>query len=124
MKENKISVVIKKPVKEVFDYTTDPEKTPVWISWIKKEESSEYPPRLGTKYRNTDGNRWDEYEVVEFEQNKLFTLADPERNYHVKYVYNDLNGETELIYFEWVERGDLTKPFQQEVLNKLKEILE
>jgi uncharacterized protein YndB with AHSA1/START domain len=33
MRENKILIVIDKPVKEVFEFTTNPKNTPLWISY-------------------------------------------------------------------------------------------
>ena len=47
------------------------------------------------------------------------------RNYHVRYTYKKINNnETEMEYFEWMENGELNKPFIIETLKKLKEVLE
>jgi hypothetical protein len=126
MKENKISIVIYKPVQEVFDFTTNPKSTHLWIETMQEEISDAYPPEVGTIYKNTsNGLDWDFYEVIELEKNKIFTLSDLEDNYHVRYSYKSLDeNTTELEYFEWMAQGDLSNPFKQNVLEKLKLVME
>ena len=64
MKENKIIVVINKPIEEVFEFTINPKSTPLWISSIQEEIAEEYPPKIGTQYKNRgEGNNWDFYKV-------------------------------------------------------------
>ena len=48
MKENRISIIINKPVQEVFTFTIDPNNTPKWIDGIKEEQISEQPVKIGT----------------------------------------------------------------------------
>jgi len=48
MKENKISIIINKPIEEVFEFTTNPKNTHLWITSIVEEVSDEYPPKIGT----------------------------------------------------------------------------
>lgn len=125
MKDWKSTVIIDAPVSEVFAFTTNPEKTHLWIEGIQKEESSEFPPVLGTTYRNTsDGKDWDEYEVVELQENEVFTLAKKSSPYRVRYSYRKTDSaQTELTYYEWVEEGELENPFSEECLEVLKELL-
>jgi uncharacterized protein YndB with AHSA1/START domain len=126
MKENKITIIIDKPIEEVFKFTTNPKNTHLWIPSIKEEVSEEYPPRIGTKYKNRGKDyEWDYYTVIELEENKVFTLIDSMKNYFVRYSYKELgDNETELEYFEWVKEGSLENPFTKEILKDLKEIME
>lgn len=126
MKENKISIIINKPLAEVFEFTINPDNTPTWINHLQKEETSEYPPRIGTIYRNTsDSIAWDEYEVTDFENNKIFELTSKDGIYQVRYTYTQIDdNSTEMEYFEWVNEGELSNPFTQPVLELLKQLLE
>jgi|SRR3989344_591453 len=126
MKENKLIIVINRSIKEVFDFIINHKNTPMWIEYIKEEIAKPYPPKIGTIYKNTaDTKKWDSYEVTEFEPNKVFTLRASDGNYHVRYTYKMLDyAKTEMVYFEWVENGELENPFRQEVLNKLKDVME
>ena len=122
MKENKLTITINKPVAEVFAFTTNPKNTPLWIPSIK-EEIADFPPKIGTIYKNRGAGEWDTYKVTELEENKTFTLSDG--NYFVRYSYKKRSeNETEIQYFEWVVEGDLEKPFTVNVIENLKIILE
>ncbi len=75
MKENTLNITIIRPVSEVFAFTINPNKTPLWISSIVKEEA-EQPVGTGTKFRNINRQgEWSEYVVSAFELNKLFELS-------------------------------------------------
>jgi uncharacterized protein YndB with AHSA1/START domain len=126
MKENKITVVINKSIGEVFEFTTNPKNTHTWIPSIEEEISEQYPPKIGTIYKNRGKEpNWDTYKVVEFEKDTKFTLTDLDNNYSVTYTYRKIdNSKTEMEYFEWVRTGDLEKPFTQPILDKLKEVME
>jgi uncharacterized protein YndB with AHSA1/START domain len=126
MRENKITVIIDKPVEEVFEFTTNPKNTHKWIPSIREEIAEIYPPQIGTIYKNRgEGPDWDFYRVVEFEPGKKFTLSDLEGNYFVGYTYRKIGEKrTELEYFEWVKKGELKAPFTEDILQKLKEFLE
>ncbi|MFA5174318.1 MAG: hypothetical protein WC438_04015 [Candidatus Pacearchaeota archaeon] len=126
MKKNNLTIIINKPVIEVFEFTINPNNTPQWIKGIKEELSDNYPPNINTIYKNCDNsNRWNYYKVIEFIKNKIFTLRAFDNNYFVRYSYKKLgNNKTELEYLEWVEKGDLENPFTQDILEKLKEVLE
>src|SRR3989338_4608532 len=101
MQENKIIITINKPIEEVFEFTTNPKNTHLWIPSIVEEVADEFPPKIGTRYKNRGENSdWDFYKVVEFQNNKIFTLSDLEENYHVKYTYRKTNdNQTEMEYF-------------------------
>ncbi|MBU0707317.1 SRPBCC family protein [Patescibacteria group bacterium] len=126
MKENKVSVVINKPVREVFEFTTDPRNTHLWVQSIKKEVADEYPPKVGTIYKNRgDDDEWRVFKVSEFEPNKSFIITEGAGNFSVKYTYKEIDDKTtELIYLEWVIKGELKEMFSDKTLQGLKEIIE
>lgn len=126
MNSNKIAVIINKPVEVVFEFTTNPKNTRLWIPSIKEEVAEEYPPKIGTQYKNRrQRSDWNFYRVVEFKRNRLFTLTDLDNNYHVRYSYKELlSGKTELEYSEWMEEGALKNPLAINILHNLKFVLE
>jgi len=126
MKEVKLTVTINRPAHEVFDFTLNPENTPKWIDGIVKEQTNESPTKLGTIYKNqsSDGN-WNEYEITAYEPGIMFVMSKKDGNYHVKYTLKPLgDNQCELEYYEWVDSGDLDEPFTQDILDKLKDIIE
>jgi len=55
----------------------------------------------------------------------LFTLTDLDENYSVRYTYRKLDeNKTEMEYFEWMKNGELSKPFTEDILMKLKSVME
>lgn len=126
MKENKITIVINRPVEEIFEFTINPKNTPLWITHIKEEIADSYPPKVGTIYKNTtDFKKWDSYTVINFEKNKTFTMKSSDNNYSVRYTYKRLDyTRSEMEYFEWVTKGEIENPFTQPVLKKLKDVIE
>jgi len=126
MKENKLTIQIKRPVSEVFDFTITPSNTSLWIDSILGEEIEGKTILVGTRYKNKDqeGNLHF-YDVSQFKSDAIFELKSIAGGYSVRYTYTTIsNTETELEYFEWVEDGDLANPFEQKNLEKLKFILE
>lgn len=75
MRENKLTIFINKPVKEVFDYSLESNNVPKWIIQIKEGIPEERPVKLGTQLRNIGVNskEWNKYEMIEFEPPKTFT---------------------------------------------------
>ena len=125
MRENKITVVIDKPIDKVFEFTTNPQNTHLWIPSILVEVSDEYPPKINTRYKNRgESDNWDEYKVVDIKKNEVFILSDLDENYFVKYTYRKLDdNKTEMEYFEWMTNGELSKPFTESILGNLKKII-
>lgn len=126
MKDKRLTIIIDKPVSEVFDFTVNPNNTPKWIDGIVVEETNETPQKLGTIYRNKgkDGN-WNEYEMTAFEKDKMFELTRINGNYHVRYTFTPTDdGYCDFEYYEWVNDGELDDTFSQSILEKLKGILE
>ena len=126
MQKNKITIIINKPVKDVFEFTTNPQNTHLWIPSIIEEISEIYPPKINTQYKNRGkDSEWDFYKVLEFEDNKIFTLIDLDENYTVKYTYKKLSdNQTKMEYFEWTKEGELNNPFTKDILLKLKSTIE
>lgn len=125
MKENKLTIVIEKPIEEIFQFTLNPKNTPLWIPSIEEEICDSYPPKIGSIYKNRgDNSEWTSYEIVEFEENKLFTMKIVGGVYSVRYTFKKLDhNKTELEYFEWVEKGELENPVTQDILNNLKSVM-
>jgi len=99
---------------------------PFWVDSIVKEETNESPTKLGTVYRNVNrAGQWSEYKIVVFNQDKMFEMQLNDNNYHVKYTLTPIDKNScGLEYLEWVETGDLAEPFTQEILEKLKTVIE
>ena len=126
MQENKLTIQINKPIVEVFAFTTNPQNTPLWLDSVVTEQVNEWPARQGSIYMNqdTDGN-WSEYVVSEWRENEMFVWDKKNSNYHVRYIFTPVDENiTELEYYEWVDTGELDKPFTQKILEKLKRVLE
>ncbi len=126
MKENRISVLINKPISEVFEFTINPKNTHKWIDGIEKEETSEWTVKVGSTYRNVDAiGKWTQYILTSLDENSIFELTSKENGYHVRYTYIPVTENScNLEYFEWMDFGELTSPFSQNVLGKLKEVME
>lgn len=126
LKKNKLTISIRKPVAQVFAFLLDPTKSPLWVDGFVREETSEWPVREGTVYRNLNPEGvWNEYVITSIEANKAFILRAKDGNYHVRYTLTPVSDtETELEYYEWVIRGTLSQPFSQDILEKLKGVLE
>ena len=125
-KKNTLTIRIGKSIPEVFAFLLDPVNSPKWVDGFIKEETSEWPVREGTVYRNLNKDgAWNEYTVTSFEHNKTFIMKMKDGNYHVQYTLASVSeAETELECIEWVIRGTLPAPFTEETLLKLKTILE
>ena len=126
MRENKLTIFINKPVKEVFDYSLESNNVPKWIIQIKEEIPEERPVKLGTQLRNIGVNskEWNKYEMIEFEPPKTFTLKKLNGDYFVKYTCSEKDGGTEFEYFEWAKNGDLDALMEMSALELLKEQIE
>jgi hypothetical protein len=127
MKQNKISIIINKPLSEVFNFTIDPKSTPNWIDFIKEEIVDISNIGVGVKYKNTNnGKDWTEYMCSEFKKNSIFELKQINSFYTVKYLYEEVeNNKTLLTYIEWMsDNSDLKDVFSYKNLEKLKIVME
>ncbi len=118
----RLKVRISKPISEVFEFTTNPENTPKWIDSIVKKTRDSDHVEIGTIYQNWSGEgEMNEYKVTQYEPLKVFQLDAT----HQDYTYTQLSeNETELEYYEWSESDELHSPFMQEILDKLKAVME
>jgi len=128
MKENLISIKINKSVEEVFEFTVNPKNTHLWIDWIIKEWIESDKIKIWTIYKNIWLN-WESensYELIELENLKKFKLKSLDFGYEVTYFYNKIDDNSMILnYFEEMKDwSDLSKPFENIVLEKLKNVLE
>lgn len=80
------SIVINRPIEEVFGFLSDMENNLKWrSSQIEIKKTSEGPIGVGTTYRmvnNVLGRRLEtEAEVIEYEPNRKFTSKDKSGNF-------------------------------------------
>lgn len=123
MQENRLKVMINKPIDVVFEFTTNPKNTHLWVPFVDEEVAEEFPPKIGTVYKSRRGESWNEISVSEYTLNGVFKLENAV--FFVKYVYTKIDeNNTQLEYIEAVKQGKLKNSFTQEVLDKLKSIIE
>ena len=126
MKANKLVVKINKPANEVFKFTTTPPNSVKWISGVMSEETDEWPIKIGTIYKLTDeSKKISEVIVTDLKVGEFIEWKSKENNYHCRYNYKtiDENSST-LEYSEWVGSGEIEFPFTQDILEKLKAVIE
>jgi len=126
MNNNKLIIKIHRSSSDIFSFLTNPQNTPLWIDSIVAEETSEWPVKLGTIYKNRGADcAWSEYEITSWEPNKSFVLSERGGTYHVRYTFTPfVDSSTDVEYYEWVDKGDLPEPYTIDVLQKLKTVLE
>ena len=122
----RLNVIINKPATEVFTFLLDPNNTPTWVSFIASEETNEWPPKLGTVYKNRSINDDEqELKLTDFKPDESFVMSKLSNTYHVRYSITPLNeDQVELEYYEWMDEGNLAAPFTSKELNKLKTVIE
>ena len=126
MKTNQLTIHINKPVNQVFAFTITPPNSTKWIPNIIKEETDQWPIRVGTVYKLQDkSGSYSQVTVVSIEENQHIEWISADHIYHCRYTYQPINeNATELEYSEWVNQGKIESPFTTEVLVKLKSVIE
>jgi len=126
MKGNRLNIQINKPLSEVFVFTITPPNSTSWIPGIIKEETNEFPIKVGTIYRLQDEKRESAEVIVKnLKENKLVEWISKDQNYHCRYVFKGMGKNvTQFDYFEWVDKGEIEEPFTLQTLGKLKSVLE
>lgn len=123
MKDNKLTIQINKPLAEVFAFCITPPKVKLWVPDIINETTNEWPAKVGTiytEYKN-DGTSF-HIIVTDYKENEYIEWKTEDDKYHVRYTFTPINQNT--IQLEYVETGEVNEPFTQEVLEKLKQVLE
>ena len=126
MKNNHLTIRIHKPSAVVYAYYTNPKNTPLWWTAVTKEETSDWPIKVGTVYRSQGNNGiWSEFIVTDYKENEVFELTSKDGRYHVRYTHRQVGLDAvDLEYFEWVDNGELEDPYTLEILGKLKTAIE
>lgn len=106
MKDKRLTIQIDKSSDEIIAFTLNPKNTPLWIESLVKEETSEWPVKVGTVYRNQNKKgEWNEYTLTELKENS-FTMTQKDGNYYVRYTLTPVDAKTtEFEYYEWVDNG-------------------
>ena len=126
MKENKLIILINKSADDIFAFVTTPPNSTRWISSITKEETNEWPVKIGTIYKLWDEkNNISKMKVIDIKNNEMVEWISEDQNYHCRYVLKIIDKNiSEFKYYEWVDRGIIDNPFMQDTLEKLKLVLE
>lgn len=126
MKNCRLTIKINKTPNVVYDFYINPNNTPLWTNSIIKEQTNEWPIKIGTIYRNSNKKgEWSEYKVTALKPYEVFELTSSDGNYHVRYTHKEIDeNSSELEYYEWVDNGELERPFTIDVLNKLRTVVE
>lgn len=121
MKEITETITINVPARELFDFTLNPENTPKWVGGVVYEEASEYPPQVGTIYRNkSDDGTWIELEVVALKVGSMFEMRKVGDNHRVRYTFRSVgDSQCELEYRVVVDGGEISQRFSRENIQSI-----
>jgi uncharacterized membrane protein len=128
MAELKNSIVINRPVEDIFSYMTDAENLPHWMSEIvAAEQTSEGPVGVGTEISavaNVLGRRIENtQEVFEYEPNTKFAIksaSGPAEN-EDEFIFESVAGGTKVTRVTEAEVGGLfrmAEPLVVRMLNR------
>lgn len=130
MLEIEHSVVINRPVEQVWNYLTDFENTPSWdIGVLETRQTSEGPAGLGTTFQNIGPflgrNAVREYRVTEYIPNKKVAvrLTNPDKfiqQAEVAYTFEPAKNGTDLTFKGGIEFRGLFKLLQPILLQRAK----
>ncbi len=130
MLEVEHSIVINRPVEQVWNYLTDFENTPSWdIGVLETRQTSEGPAGLGTTFQNIGPflgrNAVREYRVTEYIPNKKVAvrLTNPDKfiqQAEVAYTFEPAENGTDLTFKGGIEFRGLFKLLQPILLQRAK----
>lgn len=116
---NRLTVIINKPISQVFAFCITPPKVALWVPGFVNETASEWPPKVGTVYTEyKDDNTSFDIVVTDYKENEYIEWKTEDGKYHVRYTFTKIDESTAEL--EYVETGEVTEPFTQEVLDRLK----
>jgi hypothetical protein len=126
MKQNTLSIIIKKPVEQVYVFTTTPPNSSKWIPGIINETTNEWPIKVGTIYSLIfKSGEISKVKVVNLHPSLLIEWESMDGNYHCRYqLIKQTSDSCKLIYDEWVDRNKIAEPFTQDTLKHLKTAIE
>ena len=123
----KQSVVINRPVEEVFEFSTNPENEPLWNAGIQKSEiTSEGPMGVGTKVRSvslvlgrTAESTW---KVTEYVVNRKKTVKSTSGPipFESFAVFESIEGGTKLTFTFQAESGGILKLIDPVIVRMMK----
>ena len=122
MQPNKLAVTINKPLVEVFAFCITPPKAKLWIPGIINETTNEWPVKIGTVYTEYKNDISFRIIVTDYKENEYIEWKKEDDTYHIRYTFTTINPTTTKL--EYIETGNVSKPFTQEILDKLKEVIE
>ncbi len=123
MEYNKLTIIIKKPLAEVFAFCITPPKAKLWVPNIIDEKTNESPIKVGTVYTEYKDDKTSfNIIVTDYRENDYIEWKTEDGNYHVRYTFTSIDQNTTQL--EYVETGNVDEPFTQEVLEKLKVVIE
>lgn len=123
MSTNTLTITINKPLSEVFTFCITPPKAKLWVPDVINETTNEWPAKAGTVYTEyKNDNTSFNIIVTDYEENEHIEWKTEDGNYHVRYTFTPIDRNTTQLTY--VETGDVTSPFTQEVLEKLKSTAE
>ena len=122
MKTNEIRIEIERPIKDVFEYTLEPQNKSIWCSIITEESVDTEQIGITSIYRNNLGS----FKVSDYERNIFLELMSLDEKFQCSYSFRKIDDNTtELIYFEaMLDGSDLTEAMDKKYFKKLKELLE
>jgi len=123
MSDNKLTITINKPLAEVFSFCITPPKAKLWVPGIINETTNEWPAKVETVYTEyKNDNTSFNIIVTDYKENDYIEWKTEDGDYHVRYTFTPI--DQDITQLEYVETGNVEKPFTQAVLEKLKQVIE
>ncbi|MEK7572033.1 MAG: DUF3284 domain-containing protein [Patescibacteria group bacterium] len=87
------------------------------------ETTNEWPIKIGTIYTEyKNDNTSFKIIVTDYKENEFIEWKTEDDSYHVRYTFTSTDENTTQLTY--VETGDVDEPFTQDVLEKLKQVIE